>query len=266
MKNDRYDLGEVDDLVFPIAMPPGDASAPLPVPGPGVQAGRPATLARPAGRPKSPTPIRPASRRVSSGRARSTRTPPVLVPASAAIFVPGAGHLLQARFKAGLIWFGSTIFVCAVMALIWIWFPRVWQAAGVLGLPRAVTVWLLASFAGLLAVLQVTSVLAVRIGSTTDQELHPAIACCASAAVPGWGQVLNGDLIRAGLFLVGVWATAAVWLLASTPLHEFLATHGLYLPEHLSTVVAGPTAWVLPAALWPLAIYDAGASACWARL
>jgi hypothetical protein len=192
---------------------------------------------------------------------RPTWTSPVLIPASVALVMPGGGHLLQGRFKAGIAWLGATVFLAAGSAAVWSMLPRLWKALGVMGLRPESTVWALAGFAGLLMVLQVTSVLSARAYRAASRPVHPVVACAASVVTPGWGQTLNGDLVRAGLFLSATWVTAASWLMGSTPFQEFLAAYQLGLPELLTAAVAAPTSWALTAALWPLAVYDAGVSA-----
>lgn len=196
---------------------------------------------------------------------RSTWSSPVLVPSSVTLLVPGGGHLLQGRFKSGIALLGSAIFLGAAMAGMVAGLPRLWKAAGALGLPPEASLWALGGFAGLLVGIQVVSVLSVRSYGSAARPLHPAISCAASGLVPGWGQILNGDLVRGGLFLLAGWMTAATWMLASTPFQQFLDAYRLHLPELLSAWSAEPTCWALTAALWPLAVYDAGASAYVAR-
>jgi hypothetical protein len=223
---------------------------------------------RPAPTPQPPSVKRsaPASRSPQMRAVSAwTRSSPVLVPSSFALFVPGGGHLLQGRFRSGLALLGAAIFLGAAMAGIVAGLPRLWKAAGALELPPEASLWALGALAGLLVVLQVASVLSVRGYGSAARPLHPAISCVASGLVPGWGQVLNGDLVRGGFFLAAGWFTVAAWMLASAPFRQFLDAYRLHLPEFLSALSAEPTCWALAAALWPLAVYDAGASAYIAR-
>ena len=224
--------------------------------------------ARPAPTPPPPSVKRPApaarSPELHAVRA-STWSSPVLVPASITLLVPGGGHLLQGRFKSGIALLGSAIFLGAAIAGMVAGLPRLWKAAGALELPPEASLWALGALAGSLVVIQVVSVLSVRSYRSAARPPYPAISCIASGLVPGWGQVLNGNLVRGGLFLLAGWITAAAWMLASPPFQQFLEAYRLHLPEFLSALSAAPACWALTAALWPLAVYDAGASAYLAR-
>jgi len=189
----------------------------------------------------------------------------VLVPASVAMILPGGGHLLQARLKAGVLWLGTSVVVGSLIGLIASMLPRFWEALPVMGLPAEAAVWSLAALAGLFAVLHVASTLSVRAVPTADRAIRPTLACIASGVVPGWGQVLNGDLVRAGLILTAAWFCAATWVAASTPFQELMTQYQLQLPQPLDALIAAPVRWAFTAALWPLAVYDAGASAYLSR-
>jgi hypothetical protein len=184
--------------------------------------------------------------------------------ASAALVIPGAGHVLLGRVRAGLVWLGVAALAGAVGAATWGFLPRLWQAAAVLGLPSEAAVWTLGGAAAAIALLHPASVLSARLLAPRGTP-HPAIASSASAVVPGWGQVLNGDLVRAGLFLVAAWLAVGAWTLASGPVQDLLVAYRLRLPAPIELLGSAPARWALVAAIWPLAIYDAGASARLAR-
>lgn len=206
---------------------------------------------------------RPPTRETSRRLPTPPRPAPTLVPTSLSILVPGSGHLLQGRYGAGAAWMAVSLSLVGALAGAWRLLPRLWAAAEVLGLPPEASVWLLGAFAVALVAVHETSVLSVRSyeGAGAHDGVHPALASAASSLIPGWGQLLNGDLVRGGSFLLGAWATAAAWVLASAPVQEMLVAYRLFLPEPLATMSGVAVRWALPAGVWPLAIHDAWISA-----
>jgi hypothetical protein len=179
---------------------------------------------------------------------------------SAAVFMPGLGHVLQKRYVAGAVWALGTALLVSSLTGCWAILPRMWAASEALGLPAQASVWLLGILLAAIATVHVSSVLAVQwmVHSDLQGGSHPAGAACASALIPGWGQLLNGHAFRGGLFLVLGWTVAISWILAAPGVQEMLIAYALHFPEPLATL-AGPTCrWALPAALSPLAVYDAG--------
>jgi hypothetical protein len=203
-------------------------------------------------------------RRSFSSRSATLLAPPSWLLASAAVVVPGGGHLLLGHLWSGLAWLGAVSLLGAIVGGAWQALPRLWRAVAVMGLPPEAAVWTVGAAAAAIALFHSASVLSAR-ALAPDATPHPVLACAASALVPGWGQVLNRDLVRAGLLLVGAWTVVIAWVLASHPVQEMLSVYRLQLPAPLSLLGAAPARWALVAGLWPLAVYDAGASAYMAR-
>jgi len=129
--------------------------------------------------------------------------------------------------------------------------------------PAEFAVWSVAGLFVCAAFLHLWSVLGS--GSSEVRAPHPVICGVASALLPGWGQLLNGHLTRAALFLAGLWVVGAIWLLASPPAAAVLEAQGLYLPTALAYATSSAVRWTLPAVVWSLAVYDATASAAAGR-
>jgi len=234
-----YDLGEM--TAVPTA-PAGPAA-------PGVARSRPNS---------------PGLRRGSPRPTGAVASVPAWLPASAAVAIPGAGHLVLGRVRSGLSWLGTASLLGAIVAAVWRFLPRLWQAAAVLGLPSEAAVWTLGAAAAAIALVHPASALSAR-ALVPRGTPHPVVTCSASAIVPGWGQLWNRDLARAGLFLVGTWVVVAAWTLSSHPVQELLVAYRLHLPAPLALLATAPARWALVAGIWPLAVYDAGASAYAAR-
>jgi TM2 domain-containing membrane protein YozV len=179
------------------------------------------------------------------------------------VLVPGLGHLLLRRYLAGSIWAGIVITMGLALAGGWRILPRLWAAAEALGLPPHAAVWLLGVLGVLVGVLHTASVVSscVEAANSTAPPARPAVASFASLLIPGWGQLLNGHLMRGALLLVVTWTSVASWLLVSGPVEEMLIAYQLYLPSALALLASQPLRWALPAAVWPLAVYDAWISA-----
>ena len=173
--------------------------------------------------------------------------------------MPGAGHLVQKRYVAGAVWALTTALFVSALTGAWAILPRLWAASGALGLPPQASVWCLGILLAGIATLHLASVLAVQ-----WRELpllrggpHPAGAAAASAVVPGWGQLMNGHAFRGGLFVSLAWAVALSWILAAPGVQEMLIAYNLHLPGPLALLADTTSRWALPAALWPIAVYDA---------
>mgnify|MGYP000010571088 CR=1 FL=1 len=95
-----------------------------------------------------------------------------------------------------------------------------------LGHSRAAGVWMLGAALGLAGLLHLTAILIT--GHREDgYGTHIGIAACASAILPGWGQVLNGQRVKAALFVAGLWGCGLAWVLISPPVQEFLVRFDL---------------------------------------
>jgi len=136
-----------------------------------------------------------------------------------------------------------------------------------LGYPVTLVFWSLGVAFVLAAALHLAAVWTAEGKSSTGARpcRHPLLTGGASLLVPGWGQVLNGDRMRAMLFLGGCWFVAAAWILASRPATDLFNT---YLPvvapwegSVRAPLVLWTLKWTAPVVVWSLAIYDAAASA-----
>lgn len=179
---------------------------------------------------------------------------------SAALLLPGTGHLAQKRYVAGAVWALVTALLVSALTGAWAILPRLWAASEALGLPPQASVWFLGFLIVTIAAVHVSSVLAVQWRELPDLpgSPHPAGAAAASALVPGWGQLVNGHAFRGAVFLALGWTAGLSWLLAAPGVQEMLVVYGLHLPRPLALLTGSTGRWVLPAALWPLAAYDAG--------
>jgi len=97
------------------------------------------------------------------------------------------------------------------------------------------------------------------------RSMHPAIPAVASAILPGWGQILNGDRIRSLLFVGGNWLAAGIWIVSSENTTQLLDGYSPVVTPLEMSLRNPATLWMLkwtvPVALWVLAIYDACTSA-----
>jgi hypothetical protein len=185
--------------------------------------------------------------------------------ASVAIFVPGGGHFLLHEFQAAL-FFSTTIgFAAAIGWSLWRCLDVLLPNLGFLGVaPWSVAVAFTAMYV-MAAGLHVSSVLdahAVRLHTCLPRGANPLAAALASALVPGWGQILVGKRIRAGLFLTSVWLLGAGWILALPQTHTTLGRLGLRLPidPRWMNRRAPIALLVVTGVLWGIAVWDAAAS------
>jgi hypothetical protein len=184
--------------------------------------------------------------------------------ASVAIFLPGMGHLLLQEFQAAL--FFSATMGCAVAVgwALWTCFDSLLSTLTVLGVARWSVAVTFVSLYVMTAALHVTSVLdahGARLQTCLPRRPHPVLAALFSALVPGWGQVLVGKRVRAGLFLSSLWLLGAAWLLS---LHEARVAFfrvGLRLPLDPGFVdqQAPIVMLVVTGVLWGIAVWDAAA-------
>jgi hypothetical protein len=185
--------------------------------------------------------------------------------ASAAIFVPGSGHLI-ARDLQGALFFSSALgFVTALGWALWQTLDRLLPTLALLEVASwslAVIFAMLYLLAAALHVLNVLDAHAARLRACLPRRAHPILAALASAVVPGWGQVLAGKRGRAALFLSALWALGAAWLLALAPIRETLGRLGLPLPlddrliDHYGPIVLLAATGVV----WTIATWDAAAT------
>jgi hypothetical protein len=204
------------------------------------------------------------------GIARLLRAGPGLA-GSLSLFLPGLGQVARGEITLGLFFLSSTGFFAAIAWALIDTFDRITALFGLLGLPIGSLLWWFASSYVVVSVLHLSSVLAAAAPySSRRRAHHPVVSGAASVIVPGWGQLLNGDRARAGLFLGGVWVTAALWILGSNRATGFLNGLVPIVPVWEATLRQPFVAWTaevtLPILIWSLAIYDAAASAAFRRV
>jgi hypothetical protein len=245
--SDVYDLGEVNDPTPPAAVP---ADPPRREPLPGFEPGSPFGA-------KTAKAVRPPRRPVED----PFQEPRVEVAGSLALILPGAAALIRGEHGKGLfylVWFGFllTLAVSILGAI-----DRITPTLLVLEWPRGGGIWVLGMIYVAAGVLHVSSVRQALRDRGVGTPLPPTVTGLASAALPGWGQVLNRDGWRAAAFLAGLWTAGAAWILVSPATVELLDSQGLYLPDALVGFSSPIVRWTLPAVIWALAVYDATATA-----
>lgn len=219
---------------------------------------------------RAPAGIGAVSRPV--GRARAWSHEPTLPPAlrgSLSLIAPGLGQLVRGEWARGLFYASGFGFMAALIWALLETFDRLVPTLDLLGYTPAVALWWLAAAYALAAALHVGAVLGAAGPDAGGRWRSPVLPGLASAILPGWGQLLNGDRVRAGLFLSGVWLAAAAWIVGSTTASSFL--NG-FLPavspweESLRRPFIVWTAQITaPLLLWAVSVYDAAASAAGRR-
>ncbi|RMG48624.1 MAG: hypothetical protein D6718_01490 [Acidobacteria bacterium] len=242
---DVYDLGEIRRAVRP-----GSAAASRGVADP---TGTGWGVRRPGRTPAEGSRLRRPSREAGATAAAETLRMAIRRAAAASSAAcPGLGHLAAGRWRAGLFLSTHTALCVAVARAVWCE-PRL-----LAGTPSWTGPLLVAAAAVGAAGLHVA-------GLATLPRLPgappPPLSAAASALIPGWGQALNGCRIRAALFATCAWAAAAAWLSVSPAAGLLFARFGAVPPSWLGALGAAPLRWALPAACWPVAVYDAAAGA-----
>jgi len=178
------------------------------------------------------------------------------------LFVPGLSQILRGQTTLGLFFFTAIAFCAALARATLATLGRLLSTVELLGLPQSSVVWLLGLAYSAAAILHLTGVY-VAAGPRLDNP-HPAVSGAASLAVPGWGQLLNGDRRRAMAFLAGVWVVVGARILTSEPVTSLLNAHAPVVRPWEQWVRAPESLWLvhwtLPVALWCVAVYDAVAS------
>ena len=176
------------------------------------------------------------------------------------VLIPGAGHLIQRQWAAGLFFLSALGFLAAMGWAMIGTMDRLTETLAMLGQPRAFGVWTLAGIYVAAAILHLWNVLSCSSADYRDAP-HPVVSGAASLLVPGLGQMLNGDAKRAALFVASLWVIGASWILATPQARTLLESLGFYLPAGLSLFSSTAVRWTLPAVVWTLSVYDAASSA-----
>lgn len=184
------------------------------------------------------------------------------LPGSLSLFVPGAGQMLRGQTTRGIFFLASIGFLATLGWAVLGTLDRLSGTLGILGYPAAAAAWALGLIYFTAGALYVANVLDAEPEAAGEGSApHPLLAALASALLPGWGQVLNGDRARAALLLGSLWLVGVAWILVSPPAREVLGSLGLYLPGVLERLTSPAVRWTLPAVVWALAVYDAAATA-----
>ena len=207
--------------------------------------------------------MRAVPRRPGGYRPAAVAPPALDVCGSLSIFVPGAGQILRGEIALGSFFIVSLAFVGTLAWAMLSTLDRLAPTLGLLGYPSSVAAWTLCALFVAAGALHVTCV--VHAGSDAARAPHPAIAAGASLVFPGWGQILNGDRLRAALFVALVWLGAASWIMVSAPASRFLEVLGLYLPQWVELLISPAVRFTLPAIVWTLSVYDAASRAAHRR-
>lgn len=182
---------------------------------------------------------------------------------SMSMWIPGSGQLALGDYAHGL-FFLSTLGLMGTLG--WAMLNSLERTVGTLILfdyPGAAAFWML----GVVYFVAIMLYMANVLSATAHADDHsaatssPILSGVASGLLPGWGQVLNGDRVRAVLFLTSVASLVAVGITISAPARVLLDRFDMYLP-YWDQLGAAPTLkWTIPLLVWALAIYDASSSA-----
>jgi hypothetical protein len=186
------------------------------------------------------------------------------VAGSLSLFVPGLSQIVRGDVAGGFFFLSCFGFVAALGWAVVATLPRLSETLQVLGQSRAVPMWVLGALYAIAGVLYLVCVMSANpqwFVATSLRPVHSAVAGTASMIFPGWGQILNGDRVRAIVFLTCMWFIGAAWLLVSPPVQTLMVELGLYLPAPIQALTSPIVRWTLPAVVWSLAIYDAASRA-----
>ena len=189
---------------------------------------------------------------------------------SLSVFAPGASQLVRGRVSSGIFFLASLVFMVALSSAVLQTMDRLAPTLELLGYSIAVAFWTLGIAFALAAALHIAAVWTSFAPVSGERPpRHPVVPAVASVIVPGWGQVLNGDRLRAALFLAGCWFVAGVWIIASPAATElFNAYVPIVSPWEQSArmpLLIWTLKWTAPLLLWALAVYDAATSAAGRR-
>lgn len=243
-----YDLGEVERAIQQSRQQPTQPAIPKPPP---------ARKAAPTRRP-----IRESfvdGRRVAVFASDFSR--------SLSLFIPGATQMFQGRIALGLFYVTALAFMGTLTMAVLGTIDRLAPTLALLGASVAIAFWTLAIAFVLAGALHLAAVWTAQDPEADrDRPLrHPLVPAAASLIVPGWGQILNGDRMRAMLFLGGCWLIAGVWIASSQSATELVNAYvPIVAPWEQSArgpLILWTLKWTVPVVLWALAVYDAVASA-----
>ena len=180
------------------------------------------------------------------------------------LFLPGVSQIVRGQVPLGLFYLSSLAFLGSMTWAILQTLDRLAVTLDLLGLSMYFVFWTLVWIYLMVVTIHLSGVWTATEGSR-QRPRHPAVSAAASLIVPGWGQILNGDRLRAILFLGGAWLAVGFWVASSAPVTELFNTHlPIVTPwEQLARtpLVLWTIRWTLPLVIGCLAVYDAAASA-----
>jgi len=193
---------------------------------------------------------------------RETRRP--LAAATLSMFICGLGQIYNRQAQLGVLYFLTEIlFLAGHWALIRTW-PMMRDIAVAVGLTEAGFLLSVAAIDAIMVVFLLLNVWqAYRQAEVNDGGFFggfdsPLLSGAASLLLPGWGQLINGQLSKALFFLSTTLITAHVVCFAMlTPVLGLIIERGLgtVSPHRLT---AGVMALVIGGAImWILSVYDA---------
>ena len=209
-------------------------------------------------------PAKKASRRprpASGDKPRNrTRSRPASSVGNLSVLVPGAAQLLRGEWSAGL----CTLSLLALFGtLITAATQNIGRLSGTLPWlevhPVVVVRFVICLYAAA-ALVYLFNVVQAKIADT-PRDVPPWAAGMASLALPGFGQVLSGNLGRATVFLAGVWFLGGVCLIRSSAFGRLLEAGDAHVPQGLVQLLTPATIVGFGAVLWSIAIYDAASGA-----
>lgn len=179
---------------------------------------------------------------------------------SLSLFLPGGTHLLRGQVRQG---FFFQVTACFFVAMVWAILDslhRLGPNLELLGLPAEWAVWTLGILFVAATLLYITNLITApaSYGSSSGRHnCHPVVAGIASFLLPGWGQMLSGDRLRAVPFVLGLWIVSASWILVSPVTQALLTEQNMVLPSWMEVFTSPVVRWTLPAVILVLAVYDA---------
>ena len=191
--------------------------------------------------------------------------------ASLSIFVSGAGHLLHRRWRSAALYlmgFGSMLALHYVLYAAW---ADVVATAARFERDEVDLLFGLLLLDLFFVSMSLTSVYTAfvvghaRRGGGSAAAPNPVAPALASLLVPGWGQVVNGQILKAMAFLFvsySVVLTLAAWVLLPGPIERLL--DGLAVP--LQPTVAASALAIIGSVAWALSLYDGVLVARYRRL
>lgn len=191
--------------------------------------------------------------------------------ASCSMFISGSGHLLYRRWETGAFYLLTVCGAAALHVMASATWTRLLSVAGRYGFGEVDLLF------GLLMVdVVVISVLLAGVhsayalgrvcsGDEASPAPHPLWAALASLLVPGWGQIINGQVAKALVFLFATYAgvlATVTWLLLPGPIGRLLTAIGESFQP--AVVVSGLLA--LGLVVWAVSLHDAALVARYRRL